>query len=186
MDALICDVCGGKIVMKAEARAQCEYCGLEYTMERLKEKIIEIKGTVNVQGIATKENLKSRADEFFEHRDLDKALEYYHRYLDLEPTNNDVKEKIKQIDKYKSQVQKPGELLKCTVLEINDWGIRVDPYKGLEGIVHISKLSTKRINSPSEIVNIGDEIWVVCLGRDEMGRVRYSARDGLALEKNNF
>lgn len=46
--------------------------------------------------------------------------------------------------------------------------------------------STKRINSPSEIVNIGDEIWVVCLGRDEMGRVRYSARDGLALEKNNF
>ena len=33
---------------------------------------------------------------------------------------------------------------------------------------------------------IGEVFFALSTGGDEMGRVRYSARDGLALEKNNF
>lgn len=48
MFALVCDICGGKLVMGAGGIATCENCGLEYTQDRMKEKIQEIKGVVRV------------------------------------------------------------------------------------------------------------------------------------------
>ncbi len=42
---------------------------------------------------------------------------------------------------------------------------------GIEGLVHISEMSwTKRVNHPSELVNIGDEIEVKILGVDPEGQ----------------
>src|ERR1044071_4995942 len=45
------------------------------------------------------------------------------------------------------------------------YGAFVKLEEGIEGLVHISEMSwTKRINHPSELVQIGDEIQVVVLG----------------------
>ena len=45
------------------------------------------------------------------------------------------------------------------------YGAFVKLEEGIEGLVHISEMSwTKRINHPSELVNIGDKIEVVVLG----------------------
>jgi len=45
------------------------------------------------------------------------------------------------------------------------YGAFVKLEDGIEGLVHISEMSwTKRINHPSELVNIGDEVEVVVLG----------------------
>ena len=38
MELLMCDVCGGKLVMQEGKIAKCEYCGLEYSTESLREK----------------------------------------------------------------------------------------------------------------------------------------------------
>ncbi len=47
--------------------------------------------------------------------------------------------------------------------------VKLEP--GIEGLVHISEMSwTKRINHPSELVQIGDEIDVVILGIDREGQ----------------
>ena len=48
MAALVCDICGGKLVMGAGGIATCESCGMEHSQDRMKEKIQEIKGVVRV------------------------------------------------------------------------------------------------------------------------------------------
>ena len=54
--------------------------------------------------------------------------------------------------------------LKGSVTNIMSYGAFVKLEPGVEGLVHISEMSwTKRINHPSEMVNIGDEIEVVVL-----------------------
>lgn len=48
MSALVCDLCGGKLVMGAGGIAVCDSCGMEHSADRMKEKVQEIKGTVRV------------------------------------------------------------------------------------------------------------------------------------------
>ena len=51
------------------------------------------------------------------------------------------------------------------VVNVMTYGAFVKLEEGIEGLVHISEMSwTKRINHPSELVNIGDKIEVVVLG----------------------
>lgn len=50
MAALVCDICGGKLVGKPGGMFECEYCGVQYDTAWAKEKIQEIKGTVKVEG----------------------------------------------------------------------------------------------------------------------------------------
>lgn len=51
-------------------------------------------------------------------------------------------------------------------------------------MVHISKLCDKKMNNPSEVIALGDEIQVVCLEPYRMERIGYSANEREALEKN--
>jgi small subunit ribosomal protein S1 len=55
-----------------------------------------------------------------------------------------------------------------TVVNVMSYGAFVKLEEGIEGLVHISEMSwTKRVNHPSELVSIGDEIDVVVLGIDK-------------------
>jgi polyribonucleotide nucleotidyltransferase len=47
---------------------------------------------------------------------------------------------------------------------------------GKDGLVHISELANFRVKKTEDIVKMGDEIWVKCLGVDEKGRVRLSRK----------
>ena len=63
-------------------------------------------------------------------------------------------------DKYPVATRVMGE-----VVNVMSYGAFVKLEEGIEGLVHISEMSwTKRINHPSELVNIGDKIEVVVLG----------------------
>lgn len=62
-------------------------------------------------------------------------------------------------DKYPISAKAKGK-----VVSVMNYGAFVKLEEGIEGLVHISEMSwTKRINHPSEIVNIGDEVEVVIL-----------------------
>jgi small subunit ribosomal protein S1 len=51
------------------------------------------------------------------------------------------------------------------VVNVMSYGAFVRLEQGIEGLVHISEMSwTKRVNHPSELVNIGDPVEVVVLG----------------------
>ena len=46
-----------------------------------------------------------------------------------------------------------------------------------EGMVHISKISKERINRVEDVLTLGDNVTVVCLGKDKMGRISFSIKD---------
>ncbi len=69
-------------------------------------------------------------------------------------------------DKYPVESVHPGE-----VVNVMSYGAFVKLEPGIEGLVHISEMSwTKRINHPSELVNIGDQIEVKILNVDSEGQ----------------
>ncbi len=58
-----------------------------------------------------------------------------------------------------------SERVKGEVVNVMTYGAFVKLEDGIEGLVHISEMSwTKRINHPTELVQIGDEVEVVVLG----------------------
>ncbi|TWT52896.1 30S ribosomal protein S1 [Rubripirellula amarantea] len=60
---------------------------------------------------------------------------------------------------------------KGEVVNVMSYGAFVKLEPGIEGLVHISEMSwTKRVNHPSELVNIGDAIEVRILGVDPEGQ----------------
>ena len=56
------------------------------------------------------------------------------------------------------------------ITKVEDFGVFVELWPGCEGLVHVSQLDYKRIEKPSDIVNVGDEIMVKSLGYDNKGR----------------
>ncbi len=62
------------------------------------------------------------------------------------------------------------------VVTIKEFGCFVEFLPGKDGLVHISELANFRVKNTEDIVKMGDEIWVKCLGIDEKGRVRLSRR----------
>lgn len=56
MAALVCDLCGGKLIMGAGGVASCEVCGMAHSPERLREKLQGIQG---VQSVAQPESTSS-------------------------------------------------------------------------------------------------------------------------------
>ncbi len=66
---------------------------------------------------------------------------------------------------------KEGQILKGIVKNLTDYGAFID-LGGIDGLLHITDMSWKRIKQPSDIVNIGDEIDVKVLKFDrERNRV---------------
>lgn len=69
-----------------------------------------------------------------------------------------------------------GETLTGRVVNLADFGAFVD-IGGIQGLVHLSELSWKRINNPSELLEVGMEVDVYVLGVDkERGRVALSMK----------
>ncbi len=66
-----------------------------------------------------------------------------------------------------------------TVTRIIPIGAFVEIAPGKEGLVHISKLDTKRVENVEDVVSVGDKITVKFLGTDEKGRINLSRKDAL-------
>ncbi len=61
---------------------------------------------------------------------------------------------------------KPGEIKKGKVTKLTNFGVFVELEPGLEGLLHISELSDHKVDSPEDIVKVGDEIEVKVLRVD--------------------
>lgn len=72
-----------------------------------------------------------------------------------------------------------GEIFTGKVTRIMAFGAFVEFLPGKEGLVHISKLDTKRVNKVEDVVNVGDEILVKVMEVDKQGRINLSRKDAL-------
>ncbi len=70
-----------------------------------------------------------------------------------------------------------GQIFKGKVVSIKDFGAFIEFAPGKEGMVHISKISRNRIDHVEDVLTLGDEVTVVCLGKDRMGRISFSMKD---------
>lgn len=72
-----------------------------------------------------------------------------------------------------------GAIYKGIVTRLMSFGVFVEIVPGVEGMVHISHLDVKRTDKVEDVVNVGDEIIVKVLPKDEQGRLNLSRREAL-------
>jgi small subunit ribosomal protein S1 len=104
---------------------------------------------------------------------LDQEVEVKILNVDREKQKIALGLKQKQSNPWDNVVEKypVGSVHHGSVVNVMTYGAFVKLEPGIEGLVHISEMSwTKRVNHPSELVNIGDEIDVVILGVDPKGQ----------------
>ena len=72
-----------------------------------------------------------------------------------------------------------GKVYTGKVVKVEDFGAFVELWPGCEGLVHVSQLDHKRVEKPSDVVAVGDEIMVKSLGYDNRGRLNLSRKECL-------
>lgn len=75
-----------------------------------------------------------------------------------------LKEKEKQEKEAKIAAVKVGSVLSGVIDSVQSYGAFVNLENGLSGLVHVSQISNKRVKSPSDVLNKGDEVTVKVIG----------------------
>lgn len=87
MATLVCDICGGKLVMGAGGKATCESCGMEYNSDWIKERVQGAKAeqqTINAQQIDNWYQLGKQAQEA---KNPGEAYRYFSMVVEANPTH---------------------------------------------------------------------------------------------------
>src|SRR5262245_5964474 len=64
----------------------------------------------------------------------------------------------------------PGDTKTGKVTKLTNFGVFVELEPGLEGLLHISELADHKVESPEEVVKVGDEVEVKILRVDAAER----------------
>src|SRR5207245_4372532 len=64
----------------------------------------------------------------------------------------------------------PCDIKKGKVTKLTNFGVFIELEPGLEGLLHISELAEHKVESPEEVVKVGDEIEVKVLRVDPADR----------------
>ena len=96
----------------------------------------------------------------------------YHTDKDIiEKCANMIKDIVKEVEE--------GVIYTAKVVKVEDFGCFVQLWPGCEGLVHVSQLDVKRVDKPSDLVKVGDEILVKSMGYDKKGRLNLSRKEVL-------
>ena len=75
-----------------------------------------------------------------------------------------LKEKERKAKEEKISNLQVGAVMTGTVDSLQTYGAFIQLEDGLSGLVHISQISQKRIKSPKDVLNVGDEVQVKVIG----------------------
>ena len=89
---------------------------------------------------------------------------------------------IKMIEDVAREVE-IGKIYTCKVVDIHDFGAFVELWPGCEGLIHVSQLDDKRVDKPSDVVKVGDEIIAIATGYDKKGKLNLSRKELLKKDK---
>ena len=87
----------------------------------------------------------------------------------------------------------PGQIVRGVVTKLTNFGVFVELEPDLEGLLHISELSDEKVDSPQDVVKIGDVLEVKILRVDtdarkiglSLRRVRWAAEDQAAASETD-
>lgn len=87
----------------------------------------------------------------------------------------------KAIDMIKSITAEPelNKIYMGKVVRVADFGAFVEILPGVDGLLHISQISDKRIAKVTDEINVGDDVLVKIIEIDSQGRIRLSRKEAL-------
>jgi small subunit ribosomal protein S1 len=90
--------------------------------------------------------------------------------LDINPSSKRISLGLKQATPHPLEMLKqkysPGSRIKGTITSITDFGAFMEVEKGIEGLIHISDISWKKIKHPSGQLKVGEEVEAIILSID--------------------
>jgi len=135
-----------------------------------------IDGLVHVSDISWRQNIKHPSELYKKGQEVEAMV------LNIDVANEKFSLGIKQVDKNpwdeKNFIYSTGSIINGKVTNVTDFGIFVELEEGVEGLVHISELSHKRVKSASEIYAVGDVVSAIVKSVDlQNRRIRLSIKD---------
>ena len=135
-----------------------------------------IDGLVHISDISWKHRVKHPSEFFKKGQEVEAVV------LNIDVENEKFSLGIKQIEKNPwdeiGSKYSPGSVISGKVTNVTDFGVFVEIEEGIEGLVHISELSNKRIKSSSDLFAIGDDVSAVVINVDpENRKMRLSIKD---------
>ena len=135
-----------------------------------------IDGLIHLLDISWKQRIKHPSELYKKGQEIEAMV------LHIDVENEKFSLGIKQIEKdpWEELCAKytPGSTVTGKVTNITDFGIFVEVEEGIEGLVHISELSQKRIKSASELFTAGDTVTAAVKNIDLKNRkIRLSIKD---------
>ena len=94
-------------------------------------------------------------------------------------TDKEIIEKTAEMIKSIVREVEDNVIYKGKVVKVEEFGCFVELWPGCEGLVHVSQLANERVEKPSDLVKVGDEILVKSLGYDKKGRLNLSRKEAL-------
>jgi len=135
-----------------------------------------IDGLVHVSDISWKQRIKHPSEVYRKGQEVEAVV------LNVDAENEKFSLGIKQLETNPWEQfgvrHGVGSVVSGKVTNITDFGVFVEVEDGIEGLVHISELSTRRVKSASELFAVGDTITAVVKNVDPKARkIRLSIRD---------
>ena len=94
-------------------------------------------------------------------------------------TDKDVIAKARKMIEDITREVETGKVYTGKVVKVEDFGCFVELWPGCEGLVHVSQLAWERVEKPSDMFKVGDEIVVKSQGYDNKGRLNLSRKECL-------
>jgi len=135
-----------------------------------------IDGLIHLSDISWKQKVKHPSEMFKKGQEIEAMV------LNVDVANEKFSLGLKQIEKnpWEELAQKypQGTVVTGKVTNVTEFGIFVEIEEGIEGLVHISELSQRRVKSASELFSVGDVVSAMVKNIDLKNRkIRLSIRD---------
>jgi small subunit ribosomal protein S1 len=135
-----------------------------------------IDGLVHVSDISWKHRVTHPSEYFKKGQEVEAVV------LNVDVDNEKFSLGIKQIEKnpWDELFQKyaPGSVVTGKITNFTDFGIFMEIEEGIEGLVHISEISQKRVKTSSELYAIGDTVSAVVKSIDPKSKkIRLSIKE---------
>jgi len=135
-----------------------------------------IDGLVHVSDISWKQRVKHPSEFYKKGQEIEAVV------LNIDVESEKFSLGIKQLEKnpWEEVTAKYGIGSQITgkITNITDFGLFVEIEEGVEGLVHISELGSKKVKTPSEIYKVGDVISAMIKNIDQKTKkIRLSIKD---------
>ena len=135
-----------------------------------------IDGLIHMSDISWKQRVKHPSEMFKKGQEIEAMV------LNIDVEHEKFSLGLKQIEtnpwEELNVKYPPGSTVTGKVTNITDFGIFVEIEEGIEGLVHISELSSRRVKSSAELFSVGDGVTAIVKNVDSKSRkIRLSIKD---------